>query len=353
MRFRVRLQRLFGIGAIGLGFLAPEAFAQNPRAPAAVEASGACPAASSVVAILSTLLPPAGANGANGANGTNAPAPRPAVTVTDRGDSYVVAVGDRAKTYPEAARDCAARARVAAAFIALVMAPPPSNPPSPVGQASASAPAAASGAVASSSASPAVAPPPSGAPPPSSPSIPGGTRVGPRGWLRLDANGALEVSNLGGVAGGLAIAVEAGRGFIGGRGSCGWLSNTTIDVGAANGSVDVERFLCSIGPVFRLVRGRDRFEANINAGLAFGVVTASGHGFAASYQASRLETGARLAIEAILHPGPGWGSFVPVLGFEATYYPMVYDLDVASRGVVAETPSFWAGLTVGAGWSPE
>jgi hypothetical protein len=264
----------------------------------------------------------------------------PAVTVTDLGDRYVVTAGERSKTYPDPGRDCLERARVAATFIALVLAPDeaaassapapsvPPRPPPPV----------------------AVTPPPRPALPPSRhPWLP---------WLRADARGALELATAEGqVAPGAALRVAAGRGILGGHAVCEWLAgvptNLTGGAGAgaaqAPGSVLLERFPCAVGPTLRLFPVHERLELDVDVGLAVGVLRASGRGFAMSYGATRPETGVRLAVDGtwLAHAG----GFAPVVGLEVTYYPSVYDLDVMPRGVVAETPHLWAGFTGGVCWT--
>jgi hypothetical protein len=102
--------------------------------------------------------------------------------------------------------------------------------------------------------------------------------------------------------------------------------------------------------MFRLVDPDGRLETDFEAGLALGSVRASGRGFANTYGGTRFEVGAHVAFESALRGASGDGPWVPLIGFEATFYPMVYDLDVMPRGVVSHTPSFWAGFTAGVGW---
>ncbi len=95
-----------------------------------------CPTVEAVRAELAALAPGDRA----GARLTElAGAEGPSFTVVDLGVSFRIAVGERAREYPDEAHDCAYRARVAALFLALavagsedpgpVPAPPPALPP--------------------------------------------------------------------------------------------------------------------------------------------------------------------------------------------------------------------------------
>ena len=164
--------------------------AAGPSLPPAI--SGTCPDPGAVENALATLLSLA------------APAPSgPRPTVSDLGDHYSVAVGDRAKTYADPGRDCAERARVVATFIALVL--DPEAQPATSGR---PAPAPAN-------------PPPTAAilPPPTRVSTPSRAR-----WLRVDARGALELGSQGQVAPGAMVRVAAGWEALGAHAVCGWLA---------------------------------------------------------------------------------------------------------------------------------
>ena len=304
--------------------------AQSTAGPAPVVVSGKCPESSAVEKLLSTLLP------------ARAPAATPVeVTVSDLGDTYLVAAGARAKTYTDPSRDCAERARVASAFIAHALAPeappalsasppPPPRPPAP--------------------------PPPVPAPPLSD--------LTPRRWVRVDTRGAIGVAPQDGlVAPGAELGVTAGwiaSGWtlLGGHAMCGWSSGATMDISAGGAGVLIERFPCAVGPMVRLFPGargggEGRLEVDVDPGLALGAGVVSGRGLTTTFQSARLEIGARLALDAAWHfgaPRAGWG---PVLGVEATYYPAPYDLDVTPRGTVARTPTVWAGFTAGVCWTVE
>ncbi|HZU84995.1 MAG TPA: hypothetical protein VE987_18820, partial [Polyangiaceae bacterium] len=221
-------------------------------------------------------------------------------------------------------------------------------------------PDAASPAQPSSTAAPPAPPAPSAPPPPKPPVPP--ARPAPssppdaavtRGWLRFDVRARLDVASSDGLlAPGLAMGVTAGRGAIGARAVCGWLSGVSMGVPGEAGTVTIERVPCAVGATVRVVPEGARWQVDAGAGVAAGAVQASGHGFGASYETARLEVGARAGVDVAYRLGAARG-FAPVVGLEATYYPRPYDLDVLPRGVVAQTPSFWAGVTAGVCWSIE
>ncbi len=265
--------------------------------------------------VLQSLLPSAGVAGA-----------QTSASVADRGAAYVVAVGDRTKTYADADRNCDQRARIAAAFIALALEPEPVPPePERVAPPAPVAPSAPEDRV------------PQAAPPPGVP------------WARLDGVGAFEVSSpLGLGSPGLGLEIAAGRGAWGAWAACTWIGAATMRLAVAGESLRLERFPCAIGPTARLLTRV--LETELKAGLALGAVRAAGEGFATLYSAERLEVGARLAIDAALHLSPD-ARLEPVAGLEVTYYPVPYHLVRAPGGIVASTPTLWAGLTAGLRWN--
>lgn len=296
-------------GSALVGLVPSVAAAQDAGARPVVTVSGSCPESSVVESVLAGLLP------------TIVPVGPPATaSVSDRGDSYVVAIGDRVKTYFDATRDCAERARVAAAFISLALVPEPTPVPTP---------------------------PPE--PPPIKPvePPPKATR-----WGRIDWRGTYTDAPASGlIAPGLALGVAAGMGRFGGQAVCGWVADASLSVANESGTIVIERFPCALGPVVRLSPPEAALEVNAGASAVFGALRATGTGFASSYNSLRLEVGARAAVDATLHIGRRPGDLAPVLGLELTYDPMTYDLAVLPRGVVAQTPSLWIGISAGFSWS--
>jgi hypothetical protein len=281
-------------------------------------------------------------------------APVATAAVSDLGDAYVVSVGERVKKYADSARDCADRARVAAAFIALVLAPAtaPEGQPPPNPTTAAPAPTVAP------TVRPPVAPVQDGATPAPPGRVPNQSAIATsavaRGWLRVDARGALEVAPETGLfAPGAALRVAAGSGAFGAHAVCGWLAPAPIALPGESGSVLLERFPCATGPTLRLLSGGGWLEVQLDAGAALGAALAHGRAFVTSYDAARFELGARIAVDAAMHLGTRPAGFAPIVGLEATYYPMVYSLDVTPRGTLSHTPYAWVGLTAGICWSAE
>jgi hypothetical protein len=310
------LHRLAWIGGAGVSLIAGVSAAQETDGAPPVAVDGACPSTQSVRSVLKSLLPSRGVAGA--------PA---AASVADRGAAYVVAVGDRTKTYSDVDRNCDQRARIAAAFIALAIDPdvkPPEEehptPPAPV-----------------------ATPAPEDRVAEAAPA-----RVST--WARVDGVGAFEVSSpLGLGSPGFALEVAAGRGAWGAWAACAWIGGTTMRLAAAGESVRLDRFPCAIGPAARLFVTRG-LEAEVKAGVALGAIRAAGEGFTTEYSSERLEVGTRVAIDAALRQFPS-AHLVPVAGLEVTYYPAPYHLGMAPGGIVASTPSVWAGVTAGLRWN--
>jgi hypothetical protein len=243
----------------------------------------------------------------------------------DRGDSFVVVSGGRTKAYPDPDRNCAQRARIAAAFIALVLEPTPV--PSESEQ---------------------VAAPPAAAPRQGD-NAPAPRRPAALPWVRLAVRGAFQVSSpLGLTSPGVALDVAGGWGSFGGEAACAWIAGAEVPLLDGKTAL-LERVPCALGPVVRFFVG-PRVETDLKVGLALGMLRAGGQGPAARYGGARLEAGARLAIDASFRLSPD-AHFVPVAGVEVTYYPVPYDLVLAPTSVVASTPSVWAGATAGVCWN--
>jgi hypothetical protein len=291
--------------------------------------------------VLATLLAPASPN-----------ARVVRVEVTDFGGDYAVAVGGREKKYTDPNRDCEGRARIAAAFIALVLSPEgEASVATPAGTTQATSPSAPASATSSSPPAPSA---PSAAPPVASVTLqnPG---VPPAPWLRAGFDIALDLAPTEGLFGaGGTLGVAAGVGSWGAQVHCGWLGGTSITAPGGNGSVLIDRFPCVLAPVLRFFGQRSGLvEASADAGIALGALHARGSGFAQNYDSVRLEVGVRAGADVVFHFGRPGPRLAPRIGVAATYEPAVYDLLVSPRGVVAHTPSLWAGVTAGVSWSME
>jgi hypothetical protein len=261
--------------------------------------------------------------------------------VSDLGNAYRVEAGGLAKTYADAARHCDRRARIAAAFIALALAPEASSSTPPED---------------SSSANGVVPPPAPASPPPttSPPEAPPPPREnGP--WGRLDVRGAFaEAPELGIAAGGAALRAAVGVGAFGAEVRCGWLTSTSASLPGRPGSFSLERWPCAIGAAARLTPPTWPVEIELAAGVALGVVRISGHDLFMDETATRLEAGARVGVDAAFRLGKGPLRFAPLLGVDAVFLPAVYQVNVQGTmpaGAIAETPRVWLGVTAGACWA--
>jgi hypothetical protein len=262
--------------------------------------SGSCPDESAVRAVLQGLSPTAGSDALP--------------SITDHGSSYVVTVGVLSKTYADPPRDCAQRARVAAAFISLALVPD-ALPDTPA---------------------------PTPAPAPTPTPTPAHTPL--RALLDTRATGETSFSPALFVPG-IAIAATVTQAAIGAQLGCGWESSASLPA-TGGGDILVERFPCAIGPRFRLSPEGSAVELAATPALVVGLLHVKGAGFAADYDATRLEVGARLALDLMLRLSRG-ARLAPVLGVQATYDATAYDVQVSPRGVVAHTPTWWVGASAG------
>ena len=307
MRLKAHLRPLAYLGGACIAWSAPLAVAEGAP-PVAVE--GTCPGRDVVEAVLGSMLPAAD---------PKAPA---AATVTDRGDAFVVAVNGRTKTYPDPERNCPQRARIAAAFIALVLEPGGSDEaePAPAEPKRESGPREEHAATSPSTTQP---------------------------WLHVAVRGDIEVSSSPGFASpGVDLDLGAAWGSFGAEISCAWVAPGEIAL-SGGGTAVLSRIPCSLGPVVR-VTGTP-VQVDLKVGLDLGSVRADGQGLARSHGAARLEAGARFAVDASFRPSRG-ARVWPVAGLQISYYPVPYDLVVTPQGVVASTPGLWAGATAGVGF---
>lgn len=309
------LKLLVGVGA-AIGGLPPSpSWAQSAASPELV-VTGSCPEASAVGTLLSTLVPRAASAGR---------APAPAIVIADRDTEFLVAVGSRSKIYADPARDCAQRARIAAAFIALALLPD-IEPPAPEAPASRPQP-----------------------PPPVAP--PAETR---RDWGSIDARAALAVGLPAEVAApGILVRAAAGRDAFGGHVACGWFFGTSTPLAGESGSVLLERLPCDAGATARWFWPGRRLQSAVDVGFAVGLLRVMGRGFASTYASSHVELGARLAADTALRLTEGRQALMPIVGLEVTAYATSYDFDVAPHGIVGHAPAVWGAVTAGLQWGSE
>jgi len=288
----------------------PTAEGETQPAPSeglVVETAGQCPARDAVMAALLPVL------------GEEAIRSTPGVSrVSDLGDRFEVTVLGQTRQYPDPARDCVERARVAAVFIALavrppVFAPPPTPPPPP----------------------PVIkteAPPPPAAP-------------APAAW-RSAAVGARFDSGSGDRSPSLAAGAElrAGLGLhaFGVVATAGILAPTERRLSSV--AVHEQRFPCSVAFIVR--RQLTGVEVAGALGVALVPFTLHADGLATSDPATRFDTGGRAALEIRL---PLFDRrLAPFVDVHAEYFPRTYAIDVDPLGNVGSTGKFWVGATVGA-----
>lgn len=317
-RVPLKLSFVFGVAALAMVQSSPLAAQPAPEAVPQLIVSGTCPQAVAVRSLLSTLVP----ESAVGAR-------TPVATVSDLDTRFLVAVAERRKIYADPARDCARRARVAAAFIALALLPEGSEP--------------------------AQAQPPSVAPEPQPPPEPPVARLpiasspaGAHDWASVDVRGAFALGLPNAVwAPGVLVRAAGGREWLGGHASCGWFFGASTTLSGETGSVLLQRLPCDAGATVRFSWLGRRLDTAIDAGFAVGLLEASGRGFAATYASSHVELGGRVAVDTSLRLDPWRVSLMPVVGIEATAYTTSYDFDVTPHGVVGRAPLVWTAITAG------
>ena len=248
----------------------------------------------------------------------------PTTRVMDMGDRFEVTAAGQAARYVDTARDCGARARVAAVFIALALRPPSMGLVNP-------------------------APPRDPEPPPPTAAE---QRVGINptdtpspAWARLTIAARLDTPGLGAdsdlTAGG-EIAGLVGRGRLGIAVSAALLAPTRRTLQAV--SVRQQRFPFTAGLVLHH-RLSPSFELRGKAALALVLLTLRGENVSPGETSTRLDPGAHLSTE--LHGPPLGHGLVPFVGVHAELFPRSYVLDVVPVGQVGVTNRFFLGATVG------
>jgi hypothetical protein len=241
--------------------------------------------------------------------------------VMDLGDRFDITAAGHAARYVDAARDCGARARVAAVFIALALRPPSIGLVNP-------------------------APPQDPQPPP--PTVAEqSVEVNPTDtpsplWAKLSIaarvdTGAASDLTAGGEIGGL-----VGGGSLGLAISAGLLAPTRRTLQSV--SVRQQRFPFTAGVVLRH-RLSPSFELSGKAALALVLLTLRGENVSPGDTSTRLDPGAHLSIE--LRGPPLRYGLVPFVGVHAELFPRSYVLDVDPVGQVGVTNRFWLGATAG------
>lgn len=301
----------------GLLLLAVGPQAPDAAAPASViDVVGTCPGRDPVT---DALLPVIGKDAL--------PSNRGPIRVIDLGDRFDVFAAGQDARYLDAARDCGARARMAAVFIALALSPPavplvePAPPPGVPTPPSTTAP------------EPRIEGPPFGPPSPFWAKL----AVGARLDAALAEEGAPSDLTAGGELGGM-----VGRGAFGIAVSAALLAPTSRTLQSV--SVRQQRFPFTAGVALRH-RSSPWFELTGKAAVALVLLTLRGENVTPSASSARLDPGAHLSVE--MRGAPLRAGLVPFVGLHAELFPRSYVLDAAPVGQVGVTHRFWWGATAG------
>jgi len=263
-----------------------------------VDVTGKCPSAEAVAVALGSAV------------GTETAAPGKDVPkVIDRGDRFSVSAFGQAREYADPARDCDERARAAAVFIALALNPPaapPSAPPPAVVQ----------------------APPPP--PPPES-----------ARWMDVGVAARVDGTPDTSFALGFEVRAAAGWRWLGLAATAGILAPTDSQFSSV--TVRQQRFPLSLA-VIAQHRIAERVGLAGGVGVALVPLTLHAQGIDGAPASTRLDVGARIAIELRVLATP---RLAPFIGVHAEIFPRAYQLDVDPLGYVGSTGRFWLGGSLG------
>jgi hypothetical protein len=301
------------VGALQRAQGAPHTVSANKpagrdRAPLVVSGSGTCPDPQLVETMLRSFDLPSGSLHDRGTPEVN-----------DLGDRFRVSAAGHVREYDDPSHDCAERARIAAVFAALTLAPPELLPEAPP------------------------PPPPPPAPVPAAAEAPrppfrSGNGGGPP-WGRFEAAGRFE---------GAPALADSQAFFEGGamiRLALGWSASWGAELGVGllasrimqldGAKAREQRFPFELG-----VRWRTReapFELAVALGLSGAWFTTEGNELAVSDRQSRLDLGLGAALQG---RWPSTSRLAPFLGVRAQYFPRAYGFSVTGRGDVGSTPKF-------------
>jgi hypothetical protein len=231
--------------------------------------------------------------------------------VEDRGDHFVVTLGDQARRFEDPARRCDDRARKAAVYLALLLQPP--LVPEPV-------------------------------PAPARPSAPSTRAVGGRlPLIQLDLAGEFSATpSPGGPAatGGVAARLFVGARWVGGIIGIDALAPSTVNL------VGTRARIFRV-PIYLGARGRlvlRRLVLSLDLALSLGPIVTEGQDLPQALRETRLELGIGAQVR-----GEYWvtARLAPFVGFSVDGLPRPYQLTVPGVGVVGETPGIWLSATAG------
>lgn len=297
--------------------------------------SSTCPSPAAVRTEIELLVPREHLNARLRASGGSSPL----VEITDLGVPFQVVAAGSAREYRDEARDCAYRARVAAVFVALVIAP---------------------GAVLASRANPpprqppAVAPP---RPPPDPATLVSTVSENPeptslqRSRVRLAVGAGVEAgvgadARIGQAGLGLRVIVGDGRWAL----AAGAAALAPVDTSI--GGVAIRQWRVPADVSVRVqwapeTSERRMLEPYAELGVAVAVLRESGLELASKDTDTSAELGVRAAAGVYL---TGISRISPFLALHGEVVPSPPAISALPRGVVGHTPLVWFGATAGAAW---
>jgi hypothetical protein len=262
-----------------------------------------------------------------------------AFDVHDVGQRYVVTVRERTREYDDALRDCVSRARVAAVFVALTLAPPdiglpdlaeesaqnpkalPEQPP---------APASTPGTALSkplplqdiARAERAISPSPWRA----------GIEIGAFCTLAPRTNQTLS-----------ALGAELRFFLVRSRWGLYLGANLTTsnNLEMASSSVRLQRYPFDVGLRWNWQGGW--LGGSLDLGAVVAIVTAQQRNLAEASQKTLVDVGGRAGVTLLVRRS----TVTPFVRGFAELYPSTHALAVEPRGVIGRTPAFWTGASVG------
>ncbi|MES1209371.1 MAG: hypothetical protein ABUS79_25825 [Pseudomonadota bacterium] len=306
LRLAARIAAIASAGLAGAAWGQP---ATGASAPAPVmTADGVCPDQTAVWGQLWTLVP----RDRFEARLLDVKGAGPPIALADLGASYRVSAAGRVRVYRDEAHDCAARARVAALFIALAIDPADT--------------------VAAAAPQPAPPPPPAPATKPETPAPP---------LVDLQVGPAFDV---GVGSGSTTFAPAAVVGVAVGRGLWAGLVAIAADLPAdtSAGSVRVRQWRAPVTVGVRARLARERVEPYAELGLAAGPIVARARDVVSPATAVSLELGLTAALGVRI--GGRTGGFLVARGELVPDRPEVFALPAGSAG---HTPRLWIGAAAG------
>lgn len=239
---------------------------------------------------------------------------RPQLDIEDRGDRFRIVVAGHEREYIDAARDCGERARVAAVFVALTLAPPVPvvEPP----------------------------PPPPPPPPPARPLPPAASH-----WVRIEPSLAMAVAP-GGAAGSAPWNVGANlRLSLAGR-RFGFVAGAGVSLPFAlqlSSGIEATELRVPFEAAFRLFAHRGWSTVWFDAGLSATLVSLVGQDVTGGSRKNVYELGLRAAATVAF----GTGHILPFLSAVVEVTPWTHDIAVMPLGVVGHTAPLWLSLNLG------